>query len=90
MGLAVSYGHIIRLNPLSLPLVDPVTSSIAVNDNYPTYFSITSTSKHKEAAMEVIKFLTSDENQMELSKLGNMPVVNEETRRYPGGFSLLY
>jgi multiple sugar transport system substrate-binding protein len=160
MGLAVSYGHIIRLNPLSLPLVDPATNKIAVNDdkwkmiytnvfvrpaeapgyreevlkrnvypqtnefvktknlamygfltslvftqdvsalnwdmiafpkfkeapdrgpqNYPTYFAITSISKHKEAAMEVIKFLTSDENQMELSKLGNMPVVKNETIR---------
>jgi multiple sugar transport system substrate-binding protein len=160
MGLAVSYGHIIRLNPLSLPLVDPATNKIAVNNekwksiyqnvfvrpgeapgykeevvskkavpqtnefvktkslamygfltslvftqdvstlnwdmtsfpkfkeapdmapqNYPTYFSITSTSKHKEAAMEVIKFLTSDENQMSLSKLGNMPVVKNEAIR---------
>ncbi|MBD2865505.1 ABC transporter substrate-binding protein [Paenibacillus oceani] len=160
MGLAVSYGHIIRLNPFSLPMVDPASNKIAVNDekwktiynnvfvrpaeapgyreevvlknaypqtnefvktknlamygfltslvftqdvsslnwdmisfprfkeapdlgpqNYPTYFSVTSTSKHKEAAMEVIKFLTSDENQMELSKLGNMPVVNKESIR---------
>lgn len=37
---------------------------------YPYYFNITSMSKHKEQAFEVITYLTSDEFQMERSKKG--------------------
>lgn len=43
---------------------------------YPTFFSVTSTSKHKDEAMEVIRFLVSEEAQMQLSKQGIMPVLN--------------
>lgn len=160
IGFAVSYGHIVRLNPLSQPLVNPETNHMEINtepwkqiyenaflrpaqaqgyseevarkgalpqtnefikdktlamygflnslvftqdmstfnwdmvsfpkfneapnrgpQGYPTYFSITSTSKHKEAAMEVIKFLTSDENQMRMSKQGHLPVIKDEEVR---------
>lgn len=158
-GLALSKGHIVRLNPLSLPLVDPLTQKVAISNekygeqwkqlfhnafvipseaagyrtdllpqtnqfikektlaiygfltslvftqdvesldwdmisfprfkealnmepqSYPIYFSVTSTSKHKEAAMEVIRFLVSDENQMQLSRKGNMPVVKNTAVR---------
>lgn len=45
---------------------------------YPTYFFITSTSKHKDEAMEVIKYLISDEHQAALSKMGVMPVVKDD------------
>ncbi|UUZ97341.1 extracellular solute-binding protein [Paenibacillus sp. P25] len=39
---------------------------------YPGYFAITKLAKNKDAAMEVIKFLTSDEYQLEYSKKGIM------------------
>jgi multiple sugar transport system substrate-binding protein len=42
---------------------------------YPIYFSVTSTGKHKDAAMEAIKYLTSDEIQMKLSRQGSMTVL---------------
>jgi len=45
---------------------------------YPTYFMITSISKHKDQAMEVIQYLTSDEMQMRLSKIGVMPAITNE------------
>ncbi|MDF2717754.1 MAG: extracellular solute-binding protein family 1 [Paenibacillus sp.] len=45
---------------------------------YPTYFFITSISKHKDEAMEVMKYLISDEHQTALSKMGVMPVVNDD------------
>lgn len=40
--------------------------------SYPTYISIPNISKNKDAAMKVVKFLTSDEFQTEISKKGNM------------------
>ncbi|ULL16297.1 extracellular solute-binding protein [Paenibacillus sp. H1-7] len=45
---------------------------------YPTFFGVTSTSKHKDEAMEIIKYLISEEVQMKLSKKGIMPVLNNE------------
>ncbi|MCZ8514677.1 extracellular solute-binding protein [Paenibacillus filicis] len=39
---------------------------------YPTYWNVVSTSTQKDAAMEVIKYLTSDEFQMILSKRGEL------------------
>ncbi|XEC95810.1 ABC transporter substrate-binding protein [Paenibacillus tarimensis] len=46
---------------------------------YPTYFSVTSMAENKDAAMQVIKHLVSDEVQAELSKKGIMPVVNDDS-----------
>jgi multiple sugar transport system substrate-binding protein len=48
---------------------------------YPTYFSITSMAKNKDAAMEVIKYLSTDAYQVEASKNGNMPGVKSEAAR---------
>lgn len=45
---------------------------------YPTYFGITAQSKEKDAAMEVIKYLTSDEYQLEYSKKGVMTVLKDQ------------
>lgn len=45
---------------------------------YPAYFSVTSMSKHKDEAMEVIKYLVTDEVQTHLSKTGTMPIVQKE------------
>jgi len=45
---------------------------------YPEYLAITSNSKNKDAAMEVIKYLISDEFQYEFSKKGFMPVLTNK------------
>jgi multiple sugar transport system substrate-binding protein len=44
---------------------------------YPTYFGVSATSKYKDQAMEVIKYLVSDEFQMIVSRTGALPVVND-------------
>ncbi|MEF3312548.1 extracellular solute-binding protein [Paenibacillus sp. GYB004] len=45
----------------------------------PKTFAITKTSKNKDAAMEVIKYMTSAEMQMNFSKQGYMTVLNDDT-----------
>lgn len=45
---------------------------------YPTYYSVIKTSKNKDAAIEVIKYLTSDEYQMAKAKKGTTPTVTTE------------
>jgi multiple sugar transport system substrate-binding protein len=45
---------------------------------YPTYWNIASISKHKDEAMEVIKYLTSDEWQLLTSKRGELTSVKSE------------
>lgn len=45
----------------------------------PTYFGITSTSEHKELAMDVIQHLISVEKQTELSRKGIIPVLTDES-----------
>jgi multiple sugar transport system substrate-binding protein len=42
---------------------------------YPVYWNVVSTSKDKDAAMEVIKYLTSEEYQMGVSKAGSATVL---------------
>jgi multiple sugar transport system substrate-binding protein len=44
----------------------------------PFVFGITSISPNKDAAMEVIKYLVSAEQQMNFSKQGIMPVIEDE------------
>ncbi|UQZ82577.1 Bacterial extracellular solute-binding protein [Paenibacillus konkukensis] len=46
--------------------------------SYPGYFAITKMAKDKDAAMEVIKYLTSDEYQMECAKKGIMTSLKSE------------
>ncbi|MDF2714098.1 MAG: extracellular solute-binding protein family 1 [Paenibacillus sp.] len=48
------------------------------SQSYPFYFGITKLSKYPEQSMEVLKYMISDEFQMDLSKKGIMPVVNNE------------
>lgn len=43
--------------------------------SYPTYFGVSGTSKHKDQAMQVIRYLVSDEYQLDVSKKGILPVV---------------
>lgn len=53
--------------------------------SYPNYISITNKSEHKDEAMEVIKFLISDEYQTKLSRSGNMTVLqNEQIQKQMG------
>lgn len=59
------------------------------NQLYPTYFSITSMAVQKDAAMEVIKHVTSDEYQIASAKQGVMPGVKDiEIRKLLGQESL--
>jgi multiple sugar transport system substrate-binding protein len=46
---------------------------------YPVYLGITQMAKNKDAAMEVLKYLISDEAQTDLAKKGLMPVVKSES-----------
>ncbi|GAA3409037.1 ABC transporter substrate-binding protein [Paenibacillus hodogayensis] len=48
---------------------------------YPNGLFITSTSKYKDQGMEVLKFMVSDEFQMELSRKGFIPVVKTKAVR---------
>lgn len=45
---------------------------------YPTYFSVTSQSKHRDEAMRAIEVLVSEEHQMFLSRMGQIPVLENE------------
>ncbi|XEC95828.1 ABC transporter substrate-binding protein [Paenibacillus tarimensis] len=46
---------------------------------YPSYFGVANTSKNKDAAMKVIKYLISEEAQTHLSKIGVMPVIDDDS-----------
>jgi multiple sugar transport system substrate-binding protein len=46
---------------------------------YPTYFSVTAQSKHRDEAMQAISVLVSEEHQMFLSKIGQMTVLENDT-----------
>lgn len=43
---------------------------------YPTYFYVSATSQYKDEVFQVLAYLTSDEYQLEASKLGNITVLN--------------
>jgi ABC-type glycerol-3-phosphate transport system substrate-binding protein len=47
--------------------------------SYPGYFAITKMCKDKDAAMEVLKYLTSDEYQLEYAKQGIMTTLKDES-----------
>ncbi|TNJ63170.1 extracellular solute-binding protein [Paenibacillus hemerocallicola] len=61
---------------VSLPTFEklPNTGSQA----YPTYFTVTSMSKQKEQAMNVIEYLISEDMQKQLSRKGVMTVLKDE------------
>jgi multiple sugar transport system substrate-binding protein len=48
------------------------------SQSYPSYFGITNFAPNKEAAMEALKYLLSDEFQSEMARKGIMPVLNNE------------
>lgn len=45
---------------------------------YPTYFGVANISKYKDQAMDVIKYLISDEFQMIVARTGALPVVSSQ------------
>ncbi|MCS7461918.1 extracellular solute-binding protein [Paenibacillus doosanensis] len=45
---------------------------------YPSYMFVTSTSEHKDEAMEVIKLFISDDYQSQLSKTGGITILKDE------------
>jgi multiple sugar transport system substrate-binding protein len=48
------------------------------SQSYPTFFTVTSMSKNKDAAMEVLKYLVSDEYQTDAAKKGVIPVLKDD------------
>ena len=48
---------------------------------YPNFLFISNASKYKDQAMEVLKYVTSDDVQMALSKKGYIPVLKNESIR---------
>lgn len=48
------------------------------SQSYPTYMFITSTSEHKDAAMEVVKLFISDDYQTRMSKSGGITTLNND------------
>lgn len=46
--------------------------------SYPTYFYVSQTSKHKDAAFEVIAYMTSDEFQNHLARKGMLPILKDK------------
>lgn len=144
VGLGISTTHLLTMNPLSAPFVDPTTGKAAINNDlfrklvelpistgqlfnnnhfmkdqtmamfvmnfylqlqpdfetfnwdmvslpvfkdmpgvgtqsYPNALFLTRTSQFKDQAMEVLKFITSDEFQMKLSSQGWVPVVTTQS-----------
>ncbi|MDF2662335.1 MAG: extracellular solute-binding protein family 1 [Paenibacillus sp.] len=57
---------------------------------YPTYFSIINTSKKKEAAFQVLAYLTSEEWQLERAKQGFTPIVKSQAVRNAVGQDIPY
>ncbi|WP_179136153.1 ABC transporter substrate-binding protein [Paenibacillus sp. 32352] len=48
------------------------------SQSYPTYMFITSTSEHKDEAMEVVKLFISDEYQTQFSKSGGITILKND------------
>ncbi|RKN84661.1 ABC transporter substrate-binding protein [Paenibacillus ginsengarvi] len=48
------------------------------SQSYPVYFGLTNMVRNKEASMEVLKYMLSDEFQTELARKGIMPVLNSD------------
>lgn len=59
----------------SFPTLDKGVGS----QSYPVYFGMTNMARNKEATMEVLKFMISEEFQMEMARKGIMPVLNNDT-----------
>ncbi|CAG7648653.1 ABC transporter substrate-binding protein [Paenibacillus allorhizosphaerae] len=57
---------------------------------YPGILFVSKTSKYKDQAVEVLKYLTSDEYQLDLSKRGFIPVLKDEKIKKAFGQSLPY
>ncbi|ULL16319.1 extracellular solute-binding protein [Paenibacillus sp. H1-7] len=47
--------------------------------SYPTYFGVSSISKHQDQAMDMIKYLVSDEFQLAVARSGTLPVIQSSS-----------
>ncbi|TMV51367.1 carbohydrate ABC transporter substrate-binding protein [Paenibacillus mesophilus] len=59
---------------VSFPTVDKGIGS----QSYPSYFGMTNMVRNKEATMEVLKYMISDEFQSEMARKGIMPVLSSD------------
>jgi multiple sugar transport system substrate-binding protein len=74
-GLMGAWGDQVNYDVVSLPVFSdrPGIGS----QSYPSYYGITNMAKNKDAAMEVLKYIVSDEYQTELVLRGDMTVLND-------------
>ncbi|MFC3767097.1 ABC transporter substrate-binding protein [Paenibacillus sp. GCM10012303] len=78
-GLMGAWGDQVNYDVVSLPVFSdrPGIGS----QSYPSYYGITNMAKDKDAAMEVLKYIVSDEYQTELALRGDMTVLTDERVR---------
>lgn len=60
------------------------------SQSYPSYFGITKMAKNKDAAMDVLNYMVSDEFQTELARIGTMPVLKSEAIQKELGKKSIY
>ncbi|WP_159887315.1 ABC transporter substrate-binding protein [Paenibacillus puerhi] len=89
------FGYLSDL-PISYPEMDSINWDVVAlptfkdmpkigSQSYPLYWNVASTSTQKDAAMQVIKYLTSDEFQLILSKRGELTsLINPDIRKAYG------
>ncbi|MEI7026357.1 ABC transporter substrate-binding protein [Paenibacillus sp. y28] len=66
-----------NFNMVSLPVFDDLPG--VGSQMYPTFFSVTSMSRHPDTVFQLIRYLTSEEYQLEASKQGLMPVLRGDS-----------
>ncbi|GAA3413037.1 ABC transporter substrate-binding protein [Paenibacillus hodogayensis] len=78
-GLMGAWGDQVNYDVVSLPVFSdrPGIGS----QSYPSYYGITKMAKDKDAAMEVLKYIVSDDYQTELVLRGDMTVLTDERVR---------
>lgn len=78
----------LNLDAVTLPVYNDLPG--VGSQLYPSFFSVTSTSKHKDEAFQVIAWLTGDEFQTERAKKGFLPVVTSPAVRSALGQDVAY
>lgn len=76
-SVAEYVGQGVNFDIAALPMMDDLPG--LGSQAYPTYYCITTTSKVKDASMEIIKYLITDEYQLQQSKQGmTLPALKDE------------
>lgn len=78
----------INMDAISMPVYKELPG--VGSQLYPNYFSIINSSKKKDAAFQVLAYLSSEEWQLERAKKGFTPIVKSETVRNAIGQDLPY